>query len=123
MAIGHNVFGLRSVRAAESRGFTLIELLVVVAIIGLLLAILLPSLASAREQARGVQCLARCRELAVGMMLYYNDFGNFPAHQWRRADGSRLRWFNAMAEYLSGYQVQSCPSVPEWAVGRNNSYG
>lgn len=107
----------------SSAAFTLLELLVVVSIIGTLLGILLPAIGAAREQARGAQCLARCRELAHGMMFYHEDHDNYPAHQWRLPNGERLRWFNAMAEYLGGYQVQSCPSVPDWAIGRNNSYG
>ena len=104
-------------------GFTLIELLVVVAIIAVLISILLPALSQARQQARAVQCLAHCRELGHGMIHYYNEWDNYPAHQWRLADGSRIRWFNAMASYLAGLKVQGCPSMRDWAVGRNNSYG
>jgi prepilin-type N-terminal cleavage/methylation domain-containing protein/prepilin-type processing-associated H-X9-DG protein len=59
------------------RGFTLIELLVVVAIIAVLVAILLPSLATAREQARKVSCASNLRQLGVGHQFYsdaYNDY-------------------------------------------------
>lgn len=53
--------------------FTLIEVLVVVAIIALLVAILLPSLAGVREQARSSQCLSNCKQLAMGVHYYASD--------------------------------------------------
>ena len=58
-------------RARRVVAFTLIELLVVVSIIALLLAILLPSLSRARDQARGTVCAGRMRECtqATIMML------------------------------------------------------
>ncbi|MCH7840619.1 MAG: prepilin-type N-terminal cleavage/methylation domain-containing protein, partial [Planctomycetes bacterium] len=53
-----------------SFAFTLIELLVVVAIIGLLIALLLPSLASARRQAKQYACLAHIKNIASTSRVY-----------------------------------------------------
>ncbi len=148
----------RPVRPATRPGnapsaFTLVELLVVVSVIGLLVAILVPSLSVARKQARAVLCLSRCRALGVGMNMYLNEFGAFPAHQLRMRDFDptlvedvRFRWFDAMALELSSgtlmrprdmanaeweqvrrdnlfFDVQTCPSTKQWEVGRNNAYG
>ncbi len=112
--------------STRRHGFTLIEVLAVVAIIGLLAAVLLPSLHAAREQARAVACQSNVRQLGVGMTMYQSQYGAYPGHQWILGSGAtevRIRWFNLMARMLSGYKVQGCPLMPEWEVGRNNSYG
>jgi prepilin-type N-terminal cleavage/methylation domain-containing protein len=54
-------------------GFTLVELLVVIGIIALLIAILLPSLARARESAKNAQCLSNLRQLGMVYQFYAND--------------------------------------------------
>ncbi|MHC4445063.1 MAG: type II secretion system protein [Planctomycetota bacterium] len=59
-------------------GFTLIEVLVVVAIIAVLVAFLLPSLAKAREQARASVCLANLHRLGHGVEFYVDKFGVYP---------------------------------------------
>lgn len=57
----------------RAAGFTLIELLVVVAIIALLLAILLPSLGSARFQSKLTVCMSNLRQIGTGVHLYAAD--------------------------------------------------
>ena len=57
----------------KQKGFTLIELLVVIAIIALLMAILMPSLKIAREQARGIACLANQKNLALAYIAYADE--------------------------------------------------
>ena len=55
-------------------GFTLIELLVVIAIIAILAAILFPVFARARENARRASCQSNLKQIALGMLMYAQDY-------------------------------------------------
>src|SRR5690242_185940 len=66
-------------RVRRVGGFTLIELLVVVGIIAILVAMLLPSLARARDQATRVQCASNLRQWGDALLAYAaNNRGSFP---------------------------------------------
>lgn len=59
----------------RKKAFTLIELLVVIAIIALLLAIILPSLKIAKQQAQGIVCMANLRGFSMAWHSYAEDHG------------------------------------------------
>jgi prepilin-type N-terminal cleavage/methylation domain-containing protein/prepilin-type processing-associated H-X9-DG protein len=65
-------------------GFTLIELLVALAIVGLLAAILLPSIQASREAARRTQCMSQLRQLGLATASHVEAKGHFPpgVEQW-----------------------------------------
>ncbi|MBA4028282.1 MAG: hypothetical protein C0475_03985 [Planctomyces sp.] len=105
------------------RGYTLIELLVAITIIAVLIGLLFPSLGGARQEARAVSCLSQCRQNVQGITMYHAENRAYPGHQVRRPDGSRYRWYDAMADYVGAGGTYQCPSTPGWAVSRNNSYG
>ncbi len=60
------------------QAFTLVELLVVIAVIGILLALLLPAVQSAREAARRSQCANNFKNLALATLNYTSTFKRFP---------------------------------------------
>lgn len=64
----------RAERPQHPNGFTLIELLVVIAVIALLVGILLPALASARQAAKSTACSARLSQLGRAVAMYLNDY-------------------------------------------------
>ncbi|MCH8922483.1 MAG: DUF1559 domain-containing protein [Planctomycetes bacterium] len=81
------------------RAFTLIELLVVVAILGTLLALVLPAIQAARGSARRMQCSSRLRQIGTALGGYHDDHGEFPPGSHRHGR-IQLAWNVYLLPYL-----------------------
>jgi prepilin-type N-terminal cleavage/methylation domain-containing protein/prepilin-type processing-associated H-X9-DG protein len=96
----------------ERTGFTLIELLVVIAIIAILAAILFPVFARAREKARQSSCLSNVKQIALGTMMYAQDYDEMlPQTRYKHPPNETVKhWYVALEPYLKNEQILICPS-------------
>jgi prepilin-type N-terminal cleavage/methylation domain-containing protein/prepilin-type processing-associated H-X9-DG protein len=106
----------------RKNGFTLIELLVVVAIISVLVALLLPALGSAREQARSISCLSNLRQMGLSIMQYTDENkGCYPLNAGVTPPYPNC-FMSLIKPYLSDVRVWGCPSDQDpWMVTKSMS--
>lgn len=78
-------------------GFTLVELLVVIAIIGILVALLLPAVQSARESARRTECVNKCKQWGIAMHLHHDSKSQLPLGS---RQGPRQTWVMHLWPYV-----------------------
>ena len=82
---------IRFDRHKAPSGLTLIELLVVVAILGVLVALLLPAIQAAREAARSTECKSKLHQIGIAVLQYYDAHHNrFFLHHPFEADVNAL---------------------------------
>lgn len=98
--------------------FTLIELLVVIAIISILAAILFPVFARARDKARQASCQSNLKQLALGILMYYQDYDEAGLSEYRDNGVAPTytypgdtTWQRAIEPYVKNHQVYTCPST------------
>lgn len=101
------------------RGFTLVELLVVISIIALLLAVLLPALKAARDQAKAITCASRLSQSGLALNLYAQTYSECLPPIVRQFTGEpelvlwqvRLRPFIPGGKQGRTYEIVHCPSI------------
>lgn len=102
----------------KKQGFTLIELLVVISIIAILMAIIMPALSTAREQARRIQCLSQLKDMGTMLNLYIADNNGRMVSAGYYGGG---RWWDQLGRYYGkttnnsgenryGFKVFMCPT-------------
>jgi prepilin-type N-terminal cleavage/methylation domain-containing protein len=119
----------------HTAGFTLIELLVVIAIIGILAAMLMPTLQKARRQSLRVSCSSNLRQLALATHVYADDYDNYLPRpgtddNWIKQifpylyTGKELDYTSLKAERFQG-TLYRCPANAHYNVsyGMNSQYG
>ena len=110
--------------------FTLIELLIVVAIIGILVSLLLPSLTKAREASKNVVCKSNLKQIYVSFQTYAkNNNGYFPqTASVSQEDTSLHAWKTSQAEHLkeqylsNAFDIFYCPMDQKTKQERENHW-
>jgi prepilin-type N-terminal cleavage/methylation domain-containing protein len=90
--------------SAKRKGFTLVELLVVIAIIGVLVALLLPAVQSAREAARRGQCTNNLRQIGVAIHNYESTWKTMPPGNYHGVFGSWILHLLPQMEHQNLHQ-------------------
>jgi prepilin-type N-terminal cleavage/methylation domain-containing protein/prepilin-type processing-associated H-X9-DG protein len=133
---------------SRTRGFTLVELLVVIGIIALLISILLPTLAKARESANTIKCASNLRSIGQGIAMYISAnkgtlppsnyyygwvAGTNPSNQPTATQGY-VHWTSfiyggdhssagdPIYNSLTGWDIFQCPSLTNGGLPPANTY-
>jgi prepilin-type N-terminal cleavage/methylation domain-containing protein len=87
------------------RGLTLLEVLVAIAIVGVLIALLMPAIFAAREVARRAHCTNNLKQIALACHVYHDQVGSFPPGNIASDDGSYSgTWWGWTSAILPGLE-------------------
>jgi prepilin-type N-terminal cleavage/methylation domain-containing protein/prepilin-type processing-associated H-X9-DG protein len=103
-------------KTGARQAFTLIELLVVIAIIGILAAMLLPALSSAKQRAWTTQCNSNLHQIIMGMKMFADDNGELYPESgatiyWGATDPTTGKpgWMEQIFPFVGNTNVYDCP--------------
>lgn len=106
-------------RVKDRQAFTLVELLVVIAIIGVLVALLLPAVQSARESARRAECANHLKQNTLAALMYHDALGVLPPAYLTDSWPTQTTWFGVV-DYTTN-QVLPTRGLIAPFVERNNA--
>jgi len=100
-------------------GFTLVELLVVIAVIGMLIALLLPAVHAAREAARRSQCSSQMKQIGLGILNYESTHRVFPPTFTRKPNHHLLTFLLPYIEQQAVYAKYTF--AVDWSAAENQA--